>query len=134
MQAFDCVTTAMELEAGAFSIKKAYAYAQSLSLPLNYGYSASWSGARLVVADNVSSLVGTFETMTIYFSKPEWSSLLSAEKSSQVIKLLEQEMLDGGVGIGVVAGYAPKSNKGLFAQISFDGFMGRFQQVMKAMC
>jgi len=111
MQAFDGVTTSMELEAGAFPIKKAYAYAQSLHLPLNYGYSASWGGARLAIADNVTTLDGSFETMAKNFANPNWSQLLSPEKSAQVVKLLEQEMLDGGLGIGVVTGYAPKTNR-----------------------
>lgn len=110
MQAYDGVTTSMELEAGAFPIKSAYAYAQSLNLPLNYGYSASWGAARLAVADNVR-LDGTFESLQKNFGKPNWSKLLSPEKSAQVIQLLEQEMLDGGIGIGVTTGYAPKSNR-----------------------
>ena len=111
MQAFDGVTTTMELEAGAFPIKKAYAYAESLKLPLNYGYSASWGGARLAIADNVTTLDGSYETMAKNVSKPNWSRLLTPEKSAQVVQLLEQEMLDGGIGIGVITGYAPKTNR-----------------------
>jgi hypothetical protein len=111
MQAFDGVTTTMELEAGAFPIKKAYAYAATLKLPLNYGYSASWGGARIAIADNVTDLDGTFASSQKNFSKPNWRKLLSPEKSAQVVKLLEQEMLDGGIGIGVVTGYSPKSNR-----------------------
>lgn len=110
MQAYDGVTTSLELEAGTFPIKKAYAHAANLKLPLNYGFSASWGGARLSVADKVDSMDGTFAGMQKHFAKPHWSELLTNEQSSQVINLLEQEMLDGGLGIGVVIGYVPKSN------------------------
>jgi len=111
MQAFDGVTSSLELEAGAYPINKAYAYAATLNLPLNYGYSASWGGARMVVAGGAKDLDGTFESALKNFGKPNWSKLLSPEKSAQIIRLLEQELLDGGLGIGIVAGYAPLSNR-----------------------
>ena len=117
MQAFDGVTTSMELEAGAFPVKSAYAYAQSLNLPLNYGYSASWGGARLAVAD-ATTMDGTFETMQKNVGKPNWSQLLSTEKSAQVVQLLESELLDGGIGVGVTIGYAPKSNREEYVAIA----------------
>lgn len=118
MQAFDGVTTSLELEAGAFPIKKAYAYAESLKLPLNYGYSASWGGARIAVTDPSSTLDGTFQSAQKNFGGPGWSKLLSPEKSAEVVQLIEQEMLDGGIGIGVVIGYAPKTNREEFVAVS----------------
>lgn len=111
MQAFDGVTTALELEAGGFPIKKAYANAAKLRLPLNYGFSASWVGARLSVADGIKDMDGTLETATKYFGWPKWSKLLPPDQSAEVVKLVEQEMLDGGIGIGVVTGYAPETNR-----------------------
>jgi cytosine/adenosine deaminase-related metal-dependent hydrolase len=118
MQAFDGVTTTLELEAGAFPIKKAYAHAASLRLPLNYGFSASWAAARMAVADGVVDFDGTFETAKKYFAKPNWSKLLAREKSAEVVRLLEKEMLDGGIGIGVVTGYAPKTNREEYVAVS----------------
>lgn len=111
MQAYDGVTTSLELEMGAFPIKKAYEHAKTLRLPLNYGYSASWNGARMVVADGVTNLNGTVESIQSNFGKPNWSKLISQEKSAAVVNLLEQEMLDGGLGIGIMTGLAPKSNR-----------------------
>ena len=111
MQAFDGVTTALELEAGGFPIKKAYANAAKLNLPLNYGFSASWVGARLSVADGIKDLDGSLETATKYFGWPKWSKLLPPDQSQAVVTLVEQEMLDGGMGIGVVTGYAPDTNR-----------------------
>ena len=48
MQAFDGVTTALELEGGNLPITEAYAVAQNEGRPLNYGYSASWAAARML--------------------------------------------------------------------------------------
>lgn len=110
MQAYDGVTTTLELELGAFPVKKAYAHAATLKLPINYGYSASWGGARLAVADGVKDIT-TYSKAGPNISKLNWSKLLPPEKSDQVIELLEQELLDGGLGIGVVLGYAPKTNR-----------------------
>lgn len=111
MQAFDGVTTALELEAGAFPIKKAYESAAKLRLPLNYGFSASWVGARLTVADGIKELDGTLEMATKYFGWPRWSKLLSPEQSAEIVNLVEREILDGGIGIGIVTGYAPQTNR-----------------------
>src|SRR5258707_1686929 len=49
LQAFDGVTTTLELEAGALPVAAAYAWAGVEGRPLNYGYSASWAGARTEV-------------------------------------------------------------------------------------
>ena len=51
LQAFDGVTTTLELEAGALPVaaEAAYARAGVEGRPLNYGYSASWAGARIEI-------------------------------------------------------------------------------------
>jgi N-acyl-D-aspartate/D-glutamate deacylase len=51
LQAFDGVTTTLELEAGALPVAAAYARAGAEGRPLNYGYSASWAAARMEVLD-----------------------------------------------------------------------------------
>src|SRR5262245_29821633 len=43
LQAFDGVTTTLELEAGAIPVAVAYSRAGAEGRPLNYGYSASWA-------------------------------------------------------------------------------------------
>lgn len=118
MQAFDGVTTSLELEAGAFPIAKAYAHASKQRLPINYGFSASWAAARMAVADGVTDFDGTFESAKKHFAKPNWSRLLSKEKSRQVVELLEKELLAGGIGIGVVTGYAPKTNREEYVEVA----------------
>lgn len=110
MQAFDGVTTSLELEAGSFPIAKAYEAAQKKRLPLNYGFSVSWAMARLQVVDHVA-LDGTFETALANFGSPGWGKLLPEETSRQVISTIEQGLKEGGLGIGLLIGYAPDSNR-----------------------
>ncbi len=103
MQAFDGVTTALELEAGRLPIAKAYEVAEKQRLPLNYGFSVSWAMARLQVADHVA-LDGTFETALSNFGRPEWGKLLPEKTSRQVIAATEQGLKEGGLGIGLLIG------------------------------
>ncbi|HLZ18786.1 MAG TPA: amidohydrolase family protein [Smithellaceae bacterium] len=110
MQAFDGVTTSLELEAGSFPIAKAYEAAGKKHLPLNYGFSVSWAMARLQVVDHVT-LDGTFETALSNFGSPGWGKLLPEETSRKVIDAIEQGLKEGGVGIGLLIGYAPDSNR-----------------------
>src|SRR5689334_20933450 len=49
LQAFDGVTTNLDLEAGLMPIERAYAEAAADGRVLNYGFSASWSDARAQV-------------------------------------------------------------------------------------
>jgi len=110
MQAFDGVTTSLELEAGSFPIDKAYEAAATKRLPLNYGFSVSWAMARLQVVDHVN-LDGTFETALSNFGLPGWGKLLPEETSREVISSIEQGLKEGGLGIGLLIGYAPDSNR-----------------------
>ena len=43
------VTTALELEAGVTPVAAAYAAAAATGRPLNYGFAASWTMARMAV-------------------------------------------------------------------------------------
>jgi N-acyl-D-aspartate/D-glutamate deacylase len=47
MQALDGVTTALELEAGGYPLAAAYQAAADEGRPINYGFAASWIGARM---------------------------------------------------------------------------------------
>ncbi len=110
MQAFDGVTTSLELEAGSFPIAKAYEVAEKRRLPLNYGFSVSWAMVRLQLADHVT-MDGTFETALSNFGRPEWGKLLPEETSRKVIDTIEQGLKEGGLGIGLLIGYVPDSNR-----------------------
>jgi hypothetical protein len=109
MQAFDGVTTALELEGGNLPIPEAYAIAQNEGRPLNYGYSASWAAARSAVLAG-SHLDGDYRTNLAAFAKRDWQRLATRTESLEILKLLERGVEEGAVGIGLLVGYARDSN------------------------
>jgi len=109
MQAFDGVTTTLDLEGGNLPIPDAYAIARDEGRPLNYGYSANWAAARSsVLAD--TKLDGHFLTNLAAFAKPNWQKLATKAQSAQILGLLEKAVQEGALGIGLLVGYARESN------------------------
>src|SRR5262245_10613946 len=94
LQAFDGVTTSLELEAGAFPVADAYARASAEGRPLNYGYSASWARARIRVLGGRG------------IADPAWQREATEAEEDRILGMLETEAA-GALGIGVVVGYAP---------------------------
>jgi Amidohydrolase family len=72
MQAFDGVTTALELELGSLPIGQAYDLIAREGRPINYGFSVSWVLARMKVLDGVA-LTGSPATYVANLAKPNWS-------------------------------------------------------------
>ena len=106
LQAFDGVTTTLELEAGAIPVAAAYARAAAEGRPLNFGYSASWAAARIqVLAGHRGD--GRATTMLSHFANPAWQREATAAEEDRIVGLLETELAGGGLGIGVLVGYAP---------------------------
>jgi amidohydrolase family protein len=106
LQAFDGVTTTLELEAGARPVAAAYTRVGVEGRPLNYGYSASWAAARIEV------LVGhqsdrRAPTMLARLADPAWQREATGTEEDRILALLEAELTAGGLGIGVLLGYAP---------------------------
>ncbi len=91
--AHDGVTTALELEAGAWPVDKAYADAAAKRPPVNYGFSVGWYGARSAVLGNKAG------------------ELASSEDVARVIANVRAGLDAGGLGIGVAVGYLPDSNR-----------------------
>lgn len=110
MQALDGVTTALELELGSLPISAAYARAERQGRPINYGYSVSWAQARMKVLDGVVP-DGDTATYNRNFGRPKWTQIASAAESTAVLNEVEQGLRDGGLGIGIMVGYAPASNR-----------------------
>ncbi|MEU6019122.1 amidohydrolase family protein [Streptomyces sp. NPDC047515] len=110
MQALDGVTTALELEAGALPVSTAYAEATAEGRPINFGYSAAWALARMRLFDDVE-LGGSFDMFSKYQGAPNWRRPASARDLAQLLDLLEEQVHDGALGIGVLVGYAPDSGR-----------------------
>jgi cytosine/adenosine deaminase-related metal-dependent hydrolase len=109
LQAFDGVTTALDLEAGLFPVALAYERAAADGRPLNYGFSASWGGARARVLAGVEEDASMLNAMAV-LGNPQWQRSSTRAELDQWIGLLSEELAAGALGIGVLMGYAPQSD------------------------
>jgi hypothetical protein len=110
IQAFDGVTTALELELGSLPIAAAYESMAREGRPINYGFSVSWALARMKVLDGVA-VDGRTSTYSDNFGKPKWRSLVSRPMSQKVLDEVELGLKQGALGVGIMVGYAPNSNR-----------------------
>lgn len=107
MQAFDGVTTGLELESGLLGIADYYDRVAKEGRPINYGAASSSVSARIAVmeGEKPDPDIGWFFGN---FSKPEWQQNLETDQQvDQMLALVEQGLKEGGIGIGINAGYAP---------------------------
>ena len=102
----DGVTTALELEAGATPVGAAYAAAAAVGWPLNYGFAASWAMARMDVLAGLT-LDGSIGPMFANLANPRWRGAASAAEIARILAMLEADVADGALGIGMLVAYAP---------------------------
>lgn len=119
LQALDGVTTALELEAGALPVEAAYARAEAEGRPINFGFSASWSDARMHVLDGVPlDATGSLETFSRYQGMPNWAGPAGSQDVARILGLLEEAVGAGAIGIGVLVGYAPDSGRAEYFRLA----------------
>jgi N-acyl-D-glutamate deacylase len=107
MQAFDGVTTALELEAGTLPVAAAYAAVGREGRPINYGFSASWLYARVAEKEAMEP-TGSVTFFQEAQRRTGWQhSLASPEETARILGRVERGLEEGALGIGVLAGYAP---------------------------
>ena len=107
MQAFDGVTTALELEAGALPVGVAYDQVAKEGRPINYGFSASWLFARIAEKEGMEP-----DGDLAFFQKAQgrkgWQhTLATPDETARILARIERGLAEGAIGIGVLAGYAP---------------------------
>lgn len=115
LQAFDGVTTALDLESGLMPVERAYREAAAEGRPLNYGFSASWAEARGAV------LIGSEPTARSNWAllgDPGWQRSSSPVELDRWLGLLEAELADGALGIGILQGYAPRTDPHEFLEVA----------------
>ncbi|MCY4633176.1 MAG: amidohydrolase family protein [Acidobacteria bacterium] len=106
-QAMDGVTTALELEIGAFPVERWYARRGGASL-INYGASVSHQAARIRALGSAfarSNANGTFslgesDDDTLYRAA-------SDEELARLRQLMERGLREGGIGLGFGLSYTP---------------------------
>jgi len=107
MQAMQGVTTMLELESGVLPIGEWYDAQAKKNLPINYGSAAAWTYGR------IATFTGTPPEATAkYFQdvqgRSDWKmDIATPEQQAQILKYVEQGLDEGGLGIGINAGYAP---------------------------
>jgi cytosine/adenosine deaminase-related metal-dependent hydrolase len=109
LQAFDGVTTALDLESGLMPLERAYRQAAEEGRPLHYGFSASWGGARAQVLAGIDQDASIGTALSV-LGNPLWQATSTKPQRAAWLELLRQELADGGLGIGVLVGYAPRSD------------------------
>ena len=117
LQALDGVTTALDLEAGLMPVATGYANAALEGRPLHYGFSASWSGARGKVLAGVEPEADIVSGLAI-LSNEDWQRTSTAAELDLWLGLLRSELEAGALGIGVLMGYAPRSDPAEFLAVA----------------
>ena len=107
MQAMQGVTTMLELESGVLPVSGWYDQQAQLNLPINYGAAAGWTFARIATFTETDP-----EPTSKYFqdaqSRNDWKmELATPEQEAKILGLVKQGLEEGGLGIGINAGYAP---------------------------
>jgi N-acyl-D-glutamate deacylase len=119
MQAFDGVTTALELEIGMLPVNASYEmYAKQGGRPINYGFSSSALFARVAALESEPPEpdVNWFLGM---LSKPDWQlDLANDEQLKKILDLIEQGLKEGAMGIGCNFGFTPVVGRKEFYKIA----------------
>ncbi|MDI6022092.1 amidohydrolase family protein [Leucobacter sp. UT-8R-CII-1-4] len=109
LQAMDGVTTALELEAGLLPVELAYQNAANEGRPINFGFSASWGMARAAVLSGWEPKADFAAGLSV-LGDPAWQKDSSSTQLNDWLGLLEREISDGALGIGILQGYAPRTD------------------------
>lgn len=109
MQAFDGVTTTLELELGVLPVARWYDEQAAAGRLLHYGAATGWAFARIasMTAQQVrSSIAGMGEAMR----DRRWVEAVSSPAElAEILERVRQGLEQGGIGIGFPNAYAPGS-------------------------
>ncbi|MEA3588128.1 amidohydrolase family protein [Pseudidiomarina sp. 1APP75-27a] len=109
VQAYDGVTTALELESGVFPIDAYYQRRAAEGSPLNYGASVNWLSARIAALLDLTP-TGDADWFTQALTRDGWQdSIATPEQLDTIEQLVADGLNQGGLGVGFLTGYAPGS-------------------------
>ena len=107
LQAVQGVTTALELESGVLPIGEFYKGQASKKIPIHYGAAAAWVFGRIATFTGKEPQA-TPEYFQAAQGRSDWKEDLATPKQlDKILAEIEQGLKEGGLGIGVNAGYAP---------------------------
>src|SRR6478735_6205042 len=116
LQALDGVTATLDLEAGLMPIETAYARAAADGRLLHYGFSASWGDARAAAHLGITP-AADLNASLVMLGDPDWQRTSSPSERATWLRLLESELEAGALGIGVLMGYAPRTDPDEFLDV-----------------
>lgn len=111
VQAFDGVTTALELESGKYPVASYYKDAAQEGRPIHYGASVNWARARIaeIVGRDFTSHDQEPAPKVV---DPDWRyNPADTRQTEAILARVERELNDGGLGVGLLLGYAPGTGR-----------------------
>jgi cytosine/adenosine deaminase-related metal-dependent hydrolase len=117
LQALDGVTTALELEAGVTPVDAAYRSAAAEGRPVNFGFSTSWALARMEAVAGIA-LDGRLDTFLHNIARSAWQQPATPDQITALLGRLEADLADGALGIGILAGYAPRTDPAEYVRVA----------------
>ncbi|WP_296576736.1 amidohydrolase family protein [Phreatobacter sp.] len=107
MQAFDGVTTTLELEAGVLPVALWYENQARKGRVLNYGTAANWAFARIAAMIGVEP-EADLGFMGRHAKDKRWIDNVATDaEMAEILRRLRQGLDEGGIGIGILNAYAP---------------------------
>src|ERR1700723_2378633 len=107
MQAFDGVTTALDLEAGVLPVASWYRRQAAQGRVLNYGASTNWAFAR-IGAMTGSNEESSLEAWGRAMRDTRWVENVASEaEGAGILERIARGLDEGGIGIDVLNAYAP---------------------------
>ncbi|WP_372609546.1 amidohydrolase family protein [Aquicoccus sp.] len=120
MQAFDGVTTTLELEVGAMPVAGWYDRQARVPRALHYGTAAAWIFGRKAAfgAIKLDAEVHPIDQMGAGSEDMRWSTeAADAMQTREIVAHVQQGLDEGAIGIGLPNGYAPGAGVKEMAEI-----------------
>ena len=107
MQAFDGVTTALDLEAGALPVSRWYERQAREGRVLNYGAAVNWAFAR-IGAMTGSNEEASLDAFGRAMRDRRWVENVATDREvAGILDRIRTGLDEGGIGIGILNAYAP---------------------------
>ncbi|MDV4145174.1 amidohydrolase family protein [Shimia sp. FJ5] len=109
MQAFDGVTTALELEVGSLPVGEWYAHQATVPRALHYGTAAAWGFARRAAFGGFTP-DGTKNPIDHMAASNDlrWTTdAATPQQTDEIVAITRQALEEGAIGIGMPNGYLP---------------------------
>ena len=107
MQAFDGVTTTLDLEAGVMPVASWYRRQAAQGRVLNYGASTNWAFAR-IGAMTGSNEESSLEAFGRAMRDKRWVENVASEAEvAGILDRIGRGLDEGGIGVGILNAYAP---------------------------